>query len=125
MEDSLELEKKQLDVEQQWEILRSKREKEAEEEMKEQIRKKEEALLEELKRLVEEKESKDTENNDLRKQLKVKPEVLYNLLIEFVNLTLIFTLICLYLPKLTWLHTRYSGISFNFLFGNMYTDKIT
>ena len=76
MDDSLELEKKQLEVEQQWDILRSKREKEAEEEMKEQIRKKEEALLEELKRLGEEKESKDTENNDLRKQLKVKPEVL-------------------------------------------------
>jgi len=72
VEDSLELEKKQLDVERQWEILRLKREKEAEEEMKEQIRKKEVALLEELQRLGEEKENKDTENEDLRKQLKVK-----------------------------------------------------
>ena len=71
VEDSLELEKKQLDVERQWEILRLKREKVAEEEMKEQIRKKEEALLEELQRLEEEKENKDTENEDLREQLKV------------------------------------------------------
>ena len=71
VEDSLELEKKQLDVERQWEILRLKREKVAEEEMKEQIRKKEEALLEELQRLGEEKENKDTENEDLREQLKV------------------------------------------------------
>ena len=72
IEESLEYEKKQLDAEREWEFLRLKREKEAEEEMKEQIRLKEDELIEELKRLGEEKDNKDEENNNLREQLKVK-----------------------------------------------------
>ena len=58
-------------MEQEWEILRLKREKEAEEEMKEQIKINEEALLDQLQRLGEEKENKDAENEKLREQLKV------------------------------------------------------
>ena len=74
IEESLEYEKKQLDAERQWELLRLKREKEAEEEMKEQIRLKEDELIEELKRLGEEKDNKDEENNNLREQLKVSSD---------------------------------------------------
>ena len=71
IDDSLELEKKQLNMEREWEILRLKREKEAEEEMKEQIKINEDALLDKLQRLGEEKENKDVENEKLREQLKV------------------------------------------------------
>ena len=70
IEDSLELQKKQLAMEQQWEMLRLRREKEAEENMKELILQKEDDLLEELKRLGDEKEIKDAENEKLREQLK-------------------------------------------------------
>ena len=58
-------------MEHQWEILRLRREKEAEEEMKEQIKINEEALMESLQRLGKEKEKKDSENEKLREQLKV------------------------------------------------------
>lgn len=58
-------------MEREWEIIRLKREKEAEEEMKEQIKINEQALLDELQRLGEEKENKDAENEKLREQLKV------------------------------------------------------
>ena len=59
-------------MEKEWEILRLKREKAAEEEMKIQIKAKEEILLDQLNRLGEEKESKDAENIELRKQLQVR-----------------------------------------------------
>ena len=68
----MEREKQHLDMEKEWEILRLKREKAAEEEMKIQIKAKEELLLEQLNRLGEEKESKDAENIELRNQLKVR-----------------------------------------------------
>ena len=68
----MEREKQNLDMEKEWEILRLKREKAAEEEMKIQIKAKEELLLEQLNRLGEEKESKDAENIELRNQLKVR-----------------------------------------------------
>ena len=68
----MEREKQHLDMEKEWEILRLKREKAAEEEMKIQIKAKEEILLDQLNRLGEEKESKDAENFELRKQLQVR-----------------------------------------------------
>ena len=68
----MEREKQHLDMEKEWEILRLKREKAAEEEMKIQIKAKEEILLEQLNRLGEEKESMDAENIELRNQLKVR-----------------------------------------------------
>lgn len=68
----MEREKQHLDMEKEWEILRLKREKAAEEEMKIQIKAKEEILLDQLNRLGEEKESKDAENIELRNQLKVR-----------------------------------------------------
>ena len=68
----MEREKQHLDMEKEWEILRLKREKAAEEEMKIQIKAKEELLLDQLNRLGEEKESKDAENIELRKQLQVR-----------------------------------------------------
>ena len=68
----MEREKQHLDIEKEWEILRLKREKAAEEEMKIQIKAKEEILLDQLNRLGEEKESKDAENIELRKQLQVR-----------------------------------------------------
>ena len=68
----MEMEKQHLDMEKEWEILRLKREKAAEEEMKIQIKAKEEILLDQLNRLGEEKESKDAENIELRKQLQVR-----------------------------------------------------
>ena len=49
-------------MEQEWEMLRLRREKEAEENMKELILQKEDDLLKELKRLGDEKEIKDAEN---------------------------------------------------------------
>ena len=52
----MEMEKQHLDMEKEWEILRLKREKAAEEEMKIQIKAKEEILLDQLNRLGEEKE---------------------------------------------------------------------
>ena len=68
----MEREKQHLDMEKEWEILRLKREKAAEEEMKIQIKAKEEILLDQLNRLGGEKESKDAENIELRKQLQVR-----------------------------------------------------
>ena len=68
----MEREKQHLDMEKEWEILRLKREKAAEEEMKIQIKAKEEILLDQLNRLGEEKESKDAENIELRNQLQVR-----------------------------------------------------
>ena len=68
----MEREKQHLDMEKEWEILRLKREKAAEEEMKIQIKAQEEILLDQLNRLGEEKESKDAENIELRKQLQVR-----------------------------------------------------
>ena len=58
-------------MEQEWQMLRLRREKEAEENMKEIILQKEDDLLNELKRLGDEKDTKDAENEKLREQLKV------------------------------------------------------
>ena len=69
VEESLELENRQLELENRWEWLRLRREKEAEEEMKNEVLKKEEQLLDEIKKLGDEKKTKDMENEDLRKQL--------------------------------------------------------
>ena len=76
----MEREKQHLDMEKEWEILRLKREKAAEEEMKIQIKAKEELLLDQLNRLGEEKESKDAENIELRKQLQVRKYLILLLL---------------------------------------------
>ena len=76
----MEREKQHLDMEKEWEILRLKREKAAEEEMKIQIKAKEEILLEQLNRLGEEKESKDAENIELRNQLKVRKYFILSLI---------------------------------------------
>ena len=71
IEDSMELQKRHLAMEQEWQMLRLRREKEAEENMKEIILQKEDDLLNELKRLGDEKDTKDAENEKLREQLKV------------------------------------------------------
>ena len=78
----MEREKQHLDMEKEWEILRLKREKAAEEEMKIQIKAKEEILLDQLNRLGEEKESKDAENIELRNQLKVRKYLILLLMIK-------------------------------------------
>ena len=81
----MEMEKQHLDMEKEWEILRLKREKAAEEEMKIQIKAKEEILLDQLNRLGEEKESKDAENIELRKQLKVRKYLILLLMIKVLK----------------------------------------
>ena len=81
----MEMEKQHLDMEKEWEILRLKREKAAEEEMKIQIKAKEEILLDQLNRLCEEKESKDAENIELRKQLKVRKYLILLLMIKVLR----------------------------------------
>ena len=78
IDDSLELQKKHLAMEQEWQMLRLRREKEAEENMKKIILAKEEDLLNELKRLGDEKETKDAENDELRQQLKVGLNIFIN-----------------------------------------------
>ncbi len=81
----MEREKQHLDMEKEWEILRLKREKAAEEEMKIQIKAKEEILLDQLNRLGEEKESKDAENIELRKQLQVRKYLILLLMTKSLN----------------------------------------
>jgi hypothetical protein len=77
IEETLQLEMKQLEIENRWEVFRLRREKSAEEDMKLEVMKNEEALLEELARMNEEKERKEKETEKLREQLneiKVKME---------------------------------------------------
>ena len=74
IEDTLQLEVKQLEMENRWEVFRLKKEKSAEEDMKLEVMKKEEALLEELQKMSEEKEKRDRENQKLRDQLKAIKE---------------------------------------------------
>ena len=68
-EESVELEKQELRLEEKWELLRLKREKEAEEDMRAEMAKNEEKLVDELKRVNEEKRRRDEENAKLRQQL--------------------------------------------------------
>ena len=70
IEDTLQLEMKQLEMENRWEVFRLRKEKSAEEDMKLEVMKKEEALLDELQKMSEEKEKRDLENHKLREQLK-------------------------------------------------------
>ena len=77
IEETLQLEMKQLEIENRWEVFRLRREKSAEEDMKLEVMKNEDALLEELARMNEEKERKEKETEKLREQLneiKVKME---------------------------------------------------
>jgi ubiquitin carboxyl-terminal hydrolase 8 len=68
-EESLQLERQELRLEEKWQVMRLKREKEAEEDMRAEMAKTEENLLEELRSLTIDKESRDEENELLRKQL--------------------------------------------------------
>ncbi len=78
VEDSLQLEKRQLEMVNELEVWKLKREKAAEEEMKAEMMKKEEALLNEFEKLREEKSAKDAENAKLRKQLDELKAKLHN-----------------------------------------------
>ena len=69
VEDSLQRQRRELELENSWNLLRLKKEKEAEEDMREELLKKEVKLLEELKRAGEEKAAKDRENDELREKL--------------------------------------------------------
>ena len=68
-EESVELERRELMLEREWEVLRLRREKEAEEDMRAEMAKNEEMLVDELKRVNEEKRLRDEENEGLRRQL--------------------------------------------------------
>jgi ubiquitin carboxyl-terminal hydrolase 8 len=65
VEESLELEKSQKEIEEQWKVLRLKRENSASEEMRHEVMKREEDLLAELERMTIEKDEKDEENERL------------------------------------------------------------
>ena len=69
VEDSVRLEQKELELEDSWEKLRYRREREAEAEMKAELLKKEELLLEEIRKTNEEKLMKEKENEKLRTEL--------------------------------------------------------
>ena len=69
VEDSLKLEKKEYELEKEWNVLRLRRENELNEEMRQQVLQREEALLAELEKLSIEKSQKDKENEELLKQL--------------------------------------------------------
>ena len=68
-EDGVELERRELRLEREWEVTRLRREKEAEEDMRAEMAKKEERLVEELRKVSEEKRLRDEENQGLRRQL--------------------------------------------------------
>jgi len=68
-EDSLRLEQSQLSMEREWDALRQKRERAAEEDMRNELLRREEKLLERLRRMAKDKEEKEKENEDLRIQL--------------------------------------------------------
>jgi ubiquitin carboxyl-terminal hydrolase 8 len=69
VEQSLELERTELNIERHWEALRLKREREAEGHMRDELIKREEKLLDRLRVMAEDKKEKELENNLLRRQL--------------------------------------------------------
>ena len=69
VEDSIRREKKQLDLEKEWELLSLKKKNNINEEMTQHFRQREEELIEELEKLNLEKNDKDQENKKLRKEL--------------------------------------------------------
>jgi len=69
VEESIDLEKKTEELEDRWTILRLKREKAAEEDMKLELIQNEDKLLEEMHKLETEKQVKDRENATLRNEL--------------------------------------------------------
>ena len=69
VEGAVEREREEIKLEEQWEFVRLKREKEAEEEMKQELLKKEEALMETIEKMREDRESRDKENEDLKRRL--------------------------------------------------------
>ena len=68
--ETVQLERKQLEIENRWEVLRLMREKSAEEEMKLEVMKNEDLLLKELAKLLEEKKKTENENLGMIQQLK-------------------------------------------------------
>ena len=76
IDDSLKLEQRQLELERRWEVLRLRREKEAEEDMKREVVKEQELLLEEIQKHGAEKDRLDAENKELRKELQLVKEKL-------------------------------------------------
>ena len=69
IEDSIRREKKELDLEKEWELLSLKKQNNINEEMTQHFREREEELIEELEKLNLEKNDKDQENKKLRKEL--------------------------------------------------------
>ena len=69
MESSLEFEKKEYELEKEWENIRLRRENEINEEMRQQVLQREEALLSELEKLNLENKKQEHENEELLKQL--------------------------------------------------------
>ena len=77
-DESLQLERQQLIMEEQWKSLRLRKEKEAEEEMKQELLRQESELRERLEIIEEEKERKDEENRELRRQLQTLKEQMHS-----------------------------------------------
>merc|ERR1711864_32247 len=75
-EKSLEREKEQLDLEKKWEMLRLKREAEADCRMKDMLLVEQEELVDELERLRVKDKDKDKENEGLKEELKAIKEEL-------------------------------------------------
>ena len=69
IEDSIRREKKELDLEKEWEVLRLKKQNNINEEMTQHFRQREEELIVELEKLNLEKNNQDQENKNLRKEL--------------------------------------------------------
>lgn len=70
VEDSIQIEKKSLALEKDWELLRLRRERENDDVMRSELLKKEEALLEQLEKVHLESDEREKENRELREQLK-------------------------------------------------------
>ncbi|XP_059089998.1 ubiquitin carboxyl-terminal hydrolase 8-like [Tigriopus californicus] len=70
VEDSIQIEKKSLALEKDWELLRLRREREHDDVMRSELLKKEEALLEQLEKVHLESDEREQENRELREQLK-------------------------------------------------------
>merc|ERR1719402_302138 len=71
VEESVIREKKNLEMEQEWEMMRLRKEKEHEEDMGEELRKKQDEMLKQLDTLTEDNRRKDEEDVKLRKELKM------------------------------------------------------
>merc|ERR1719402_1420025 len=69
VEESVIREKKNLEMEQEWEMMRLRKEKEHEEDMGEELRKKQDEMLKQLETLTEDNRRKDEEDVRLRKEL--------------------------------------------------------